>query len=259
MSEPEYRVVRRATPAGDAYVICWAKVSEDGTFRIFGGPEAVEAESAEGLREVLAELGTSLDKPVLDFSALREKSKKEPSSVRAMERDTSVIPTGDYCYELTSRGKLVCPYWQPYFYLPPHANGYCWFMGKGDLEMQAEGRYSLLWDEIKECGVNPRVPDPAADSAARWVADTLHAYIETHPDVDRIFVDFEIDPSTKRKVVVVTGVNGIEDPDDKRVRAHFRALADLLARSDDQYQAVEPDTALSVSRDRLPLGDDAGD
>ncbi len=255
-SAPEYRVVRQATPEGDEYQIYWVKVADDGTFRIWGGPPLVEAESVEGLREVLADLANSLDKPVLNIGEMRSKTKKEPSVVRALQRDPSVVPRGFYCYETTPRGRLVCPYWQSYSYLPPQANGHCWFLGKGDIELQAEGRHSLLWDEVKECGINPHVPDPAADKAAGWVADTLHAYLEEHSDVDRIMVDFEIDSVTQRKVVIVSGVNCAEDPGEGCVGAHFRQLAALFTRSDAPYQDVEPDTALSVTRDRLqPDGD----
>jgi len=56
---------------------------------------------------------------------------------------------------------------------------------------------------------------------------------------------------TRRKVVIVSGVNSIEDPEDERVAAHFRQLTALFACSDGPYQGVEPDTALSVGRDPI--------
>ncbi len=248
MPEPAFRIVRRKTPEGDHYQILWVEASNDGTLRTFGGPVLPEAESLEDLRAVLSRVEASLGKDVLDIGSLHF-GRKESSSVRALQHDESVIPTGYYCYERTPRGKRSCPYWMSYENLPVQANGYCWYLGKGDVELQAEGHHSLLWDEVKECGVNPHVSDPAVESSMRWVADRLDAYIADHSDVDRIFVDFEIDPETKRKVIIVSGINGIEDPEDARVAKHFQQLAAVFASSDAPYQDVEPDTALSVGRD----------
>jgi hypothetical protein len=70
--------------------------------------------------------------------------------------------------------------------------------------------------------------------------------------------DFEIDPSTKRKVVKVTSINGSENPHDLAVTGHFRKLAEIFAASDEPYQDIEPDTALSVGRG-LHAEDDGND
>lgn len=90
------------------------------------------------------------------------------------DKDLALIPEGDYCYRLTGEtvlrehvrgedGRLlkvtpypvperkVCPYWGVDKRRPAQENGYCRFLGKGDWEL---GPISLLWDQVKECGVN---------------------------------------------------------------------------------------------------------
>lgn len=73
--------------------------------------------------------------------------------------DTSLIPKGSYCYtflkgEQNTSGfpKIkTCPYYR--FNEKEHHqnNGYCAYLGVGDWE---ENSSSLLWDMIKECGIN---------------------------------------------------------------------------------------------------------
>jgi hypothetical protein len=82
-------------------------------------------------------------------------------------KDTSVIPFGDYCY----RGKYACPYHRFIFSRPEQENGWCDYLGTGDYEMNrtvpwtdTSGKtntaeelglpFSLLWDMCKECGIN---------------------------------------------------------------------------------------------------------
>ena len=75
------------------------------------------------------------------------------------QKDTSVIPSGMYCY----RGTVVCPYWSLREEYPEQGNGYCAYLGRGDWEVEIPEDYppnfpisplSLLWDQVKECGVN---------------------------------------------------------------------------------------------------------
>lgn len=101
--------------------------------------------------------------------------------------DISVIPKGPYCYNglipLEDKPgfklKYVCPYWKyrsEIDNIEVHSQnyGYCLYLGKGDIEMNAEERYtlegedisniktadelglplSLLWDMCKMCGIN---------------------------------------------------------------------------------------------------------
>lgn len=58
------------------------------------------------------------------------------------------IPSGPYCYD--ENGK--CPYWLK---VPKHGSqndGYCKYLKIGDWEVH--DRLSLLWDAVKECGIN---------------------------------------------------------------------------------------------------------
>lgn len=75
---------------------------------------------------------------------------------RYMNKDTSVIPVGMYCYEwvgTADNGDPVwknCPYWSRVDGRDEQENGYCSYMEKGDWEFYM----GLLWDQCKECGVN---------------------------------------------------------------------------------------------------------
>jgi len=72
-----------------------------------------------------------------------------------MSKDTSIIPYGIYCY--TSVGwedgvyKVIpCPYWSRRTDKPEQENGYCSYLGVGDWDLHI----GLLWDQVKECGIN---------------------------------------------------------------------------------------------------------
>jgi hypothetical protein len=75
--------------------------------------------------------------------------------------DKSVIPHGMYCYtrlssdsnHLTGKNIKRCPYWSIREDKPYQENGYCAYMKVGDWE---DNGTSLLWDQVKECGVHPR-------------------------------------------------------------------------------------------------------
>jgi len=89
-----------------------------------------------------------------------------------MPRDEGkkVIPKGLYC-----DGKNgLCPYWSIVEHKPDMFNGYCSYLRKGDWELSKESEivdfktkkiikskgeesdfsFSLLWDQVKECGIN---------------------------------------------------------------------------------------------------------
>jgi hypothetical protein len=88
-------------------------------------------------------------------------------------KDISVIPQGVYCYTYLKDGSYyVCPYWSKIEGGEEQADGYCAFLEKGDLDIQNEQEFkdlktgeitkgselpfatSLLWDQVKECGIN---------------------------------------------------------------------------------------------------------
>lgn len=90
---------------------------------------------------------------------------------------TKKIPKGFYCYDYDTDGHMVmCPYWRHRKDVDgaeAHSqnDGYCLYLGKGDLEMNAEDKWindngevftadkvdlplSLLWDMCKMCDIN---------------------------------------------------------------------------------------------------------
>jgi len=46
----------------------------------------------------------------------------------------------------------ICPYWSIRDSKPAQGNGYCGYLEWGDWDM--ENSVTLLWDQVKECGVN---------------------------------------------------------------------------------------------------------
>lgn len=74
--------------------------------------------------------------------------------------DETKIPKGMYCYtikEITDdriTKTNVCPYWKITSNKPDQMNGYCEYLQKGDWE---ENGTNLLWDMVKECGVNDEI------------------------------------------------------------------------------------------------------
>ena len=67
-----------------------------------------------------------------------------------MDKDESVIPEGFYCYTGWGDSFKPCPYWSRRENKPEQQNGYCSFLDRSDWQ---EG-LSLLWDQVKECGIN---------------------------------------------------------------------------------------------------------
>lgn len=92
-----------------------------------------------------------------------------------MKKDESKIPPGPYCYTYEDGKFKVCPYWDTIEGAPEQANGFCHFLSKGDIEIGKEAELidmdtgevtpweelpfnpSLLWDQVKECGINDEI------------------------------------------------------------------------------------------------------
>lgn len=84
--------------------------------------------------------------------------------------DPTVIPPGPYCYTFNGVNRVLpdgrpamgvthCPYWMKLPGKPEQGDGYCAFLGIGDWdEVEPDGKVIrgtfLLWDSVKECGVN---------------------------------------------------------------------------------------------------------
>ena len=66
-----------------------------------------------------------------------------------------------YCYTRLSKNSnhitglniVKCPYWSINKSKPHQNNGHCSFLEMGDWE--EDDSFSLLWDQVKECGINP--------------------------------------------------------------------------------------------------------
>lgn len=79
------------------------------------------------------------------------------------------VPTGHYCYthvadpafdaERRAAGRegfipgrfIACPHWELRADKPAQQNGFCRLLNSGDWEDEG---ISLLWDQVKECGIN---------------------------------------------------------------------------------------------------------
>jgi hypothetical protein len=77
------------------------------------------------------------------------------------DKDKSVIPEGQYCYDEFG----VCPYWSLDPTHPEQENGHCAYLEQGDWETGG-----LLWDEVKECGINEDV-SPEVEGEFEEVTD----------------------------------------------------------------------------------------
>lgn len=76
-----------------------------------------------------------------------------------MSFKTTVIPKGAYCYTILEVNRKTgsikvenCPYWSIDPDKPEQKSGYCAYLGRGDWESNTT--MSLLWDKVKECGIN---------------------------------------------------------------------------------------------------------
>jgi hypothetical protein len=84
-------------------------------------------------------------------------------------KDTSVIPYGYECYTFTGKTKKQflytfgqeiefpetkrCPYWHAHPPNIPDGDAYCEYLDSIG-EYDPEDCYAMLWDQLKECGVN---------------------------------------------------------------------------------------------------------
>lgn len=93
-------------------------------------------------------------------------------------KDESVIPKGEYCYD----EKGLCPYWSKRKDKPNQENGYCAFLGRGDWNLNASKKKTLMhqdgtkwspsempfgigliWDQCKECSINEYTDEEVAE------------------------------------------------------------------------------------------------
>lgn len=84
---------------------------------------------------------------VIFFSGSLEHATANPVMGDAL----SFIPKGLYCYS-EGRNKGRCPFWQRRDGKLPQEDGYCHFLGAGD--WNDTDSLSLLWDQVKECGIH---------------------------------------------------------------------------------------------------------
>lgn len=73
-----------------------------------------------------------------------------------MLKDRNLIPRGEYCYKIIEINNNYikikpCQYWDKLSGYDNQESGYCHFLGTGDME---ENGTMLLWDQVKECGIN---------------------------------------------------------------------------------------------------------
>jgi hypothetical protein len=67
-----------------------------------------------------------------------------------------LVPKGDYCYtHLNGEDFKCCPFWMLLKHFPKRRNGYCSLMEVGDFMGPENNGTILLWDQTKECGINP--------------------------------------------------------------------------------------------------------
>lgn len=88
-----------------------------------------------------------------------------------MKKNKKLIPQGFYCYEIKNGRMIKCPYWRMIEERPEQYNGWCDYLGKGDIELNKEMvltdendnkvnvedvgfPVSLLWDMCKMCQIN---------------------------------------------------------------------------------------------------------
>ena len=66
------------------------------------------------------------------------------------------IPHGSYCYDQNG----TCPYWGIEDDSPGRENGDCYFLKKSDADLNG----GMLWDQVKECGINECYMDQIDDN-----------------------------------------------------------------------------------------------
>lgn len=72
--------------------------------------------------------------------------------LEVQEAKKRFIPRGNYCYTRNDDDTVsLCPFWALREDKPHQENGYCSYMRSGDWNSDD---LSLLWDQVKECGIN---------------------------------------------------------------------------------------------------------
>jgi len=89
--------------------------------------------------------------------------KKAELELLVEDRDYTKIPIGPYCYN-----NKICPYWYRAEDGVDQAYGYCSYLHKGD--WMKDGTM-LLWDQVKECGVNDDNEDSDELETDRIISD----------------------------------------------------------------------------------------
>ena len=67
-------------------------------------------------------------------------------------KDPNLIPEGIYCYTRIGGKQVNCPYWGRDYARPEQESGFCTYLDIRDWDDMPG--VPLLWDSIKECGIN---------------------------------------------------------------------------------------------------------
>lgn len=99
----------------------------------------------------------------------RIKRERQARYDRRMAAAAEVVPQGGYCYTPLSvvDGRMhvrMCPYWKYNPRKPAQRTGCCTLMKAADWMPHPRGT-SLLWDQVKECGLNDSLDEADADHA----------------------------------------------------------------------------------------------
>lgn len=92
------------------------------------------------------------------------------NAIKLLKDLQQYIPKGMYCYEIINGKRYICPFWDKNENYSEQHNGYCHYLQKGDWDINAETDFynyktgekvemsgfpfGLLWDQVKECGIN---------------------------------------------------------------------------------------------------------
>lgn len=80
-----------------------------------------------------------------------------PKISQKIKEINNLIPLGPYCYSFKSENGIfkTCKFWSCEIAIDKNTGkeykcGYCSFLGKNDIDLND----GLLWDQVKECGIN---------------------------------------------------------------------------------------------------------
>lgn len=88
------------------------------------------------------------------------KEESEDNSIKRLplnkQNILDMVPKSDWCFT-HQNGEIFkcCPFWTLIKEFPKQSNGYCSLMEVGDFMDYENNGTSLLWDQVKECGINP--------------------------------------------------------------------------------------------------------